>query len=292
MVTGANGHLGRRLATASADSHEVIAAVRSERARKVLLDAVDPGKSTVRIVDYGDADSLTAAAQGCDAIVHLVGIIKETSNNSYQRAHERASQALAQAAATAGVGKILYVSILGSAIESTNACFASKGRAERALLDGPVPALVIRVPMVLGEDDYASLALRKKALRAVTFEFRADSLEQPIYAGDVAAALLAALEAETGSEIIELAGPESLPRRELIRRAGRIVGHRPRIIDLPRGAGVVMAWLMETILPDPPVTRAMLGVLDHDDEIDPAPACERLGIGLTPLDEMLRRTLS
>jgi hypothetical protein len=35
----------------------------------------------------------------------------------------------------------------------------------------------------------------------------------------------------------------------------------------------------------------MLGVLDHDDRVDPAPACDRLGITLTPLDEALRRCL-
>ena len=33
----------------------------------------------------------------------------------------------------------------------------------------------------------------------------------------------------------------------------------------------------------------MLGVLDHDDDIDPRPACARLGLALTPLDETLRR---
>ena len=40
---------------------------------------------------------------------------------------------------------------------------------------------------------------------------------------------------------------------------------------------------------DPPVTRAMLGVLNHDDDVDPAEPCRRLGLELTPLDETLRR---
>ena len=49
------------------------------------------------------------------------------------------------------------------------------------------------------------------------------------------------------------------------------------------------AWLAERLLVDPPVTRAMLEVLDCDDRIDPTDACRRLGIELTSLDEMLRR---
>ena len=39
------------------------------------------------------------------------------------------------------------------------------------------------------------------------------------------------------------------------------------------------------------MTTAMLGVLEHDDQVDPAPACARLGIELTPLDETLKRTV-
>ena len=50
-----------------------------------------------------------------------------------------------------------------------------------------------------------------------------------------------------------------------------------------------MPSLAEKLLANPPLTRAMLGVLDHDDDIDPKPACDALGIQLTPLDETLLR---
>jgi hypothetical protein len=43
---------------------------------------------------------------------------------------------------------------------------------------------------------------------------------------------------------------------------------------------------------NPPVTRAMLEVLDHDDRIDPAVAAASLGIRLTGLDDTLRRCLA
>jgi hypothetical protein len=33
----------------------------------------------------------------------------------------------------------------------------------------------------------------------------------------------------------------------------------------------------------------MVGVLDHDDDVDSAGACERLGIRLTSLDQTLQR---
>jgi hypothetical protein len=51
-------------------------------------------------------------------------------------------------------------------------------------------------------------------------------------------------------------------------------------------------WLASRLAADPPLTPAMLGVLEHDDDIDPAPACRQLGIELTPLDAALRAALT
>jgi hypothetical protein len=49
---------------------------------------------------------------------------------------------------------------------------------------------------------------------------------------------------------------------------------------------------MEMLAPEPPLTRAMLGVLEHDDRIDPGPAASRLGLALTPLEATLRFTFA
>ena len=146
--------------------------------------------------------------------------------------------------------------------------------------------------MVLGEGDYASRALAKRARSAVGVQLRAGSLEQPIYAGDVVDAMVAGL-ALTGGEslALDLAGPESLSRRALTMRAAEILGTRTRVLSLPLSLGMAFAWVLERVSANPPVSRAMLGVLDHDDRIDPEPALGRLGIALTPLNEALSRCL-
>lgn len=287
LVTGANGHLGVRLLKRLAARHELIAAVRSERAKDNLLASVAEERLSVHVVDYTNAQSIAGPATGCDVIVHLVGIIKETANNSYAQAHEQASRALVDAASVAQVGKIIYVSILGSELDSANACLASRARAEQVFLNSSVSSLVVKVPMVLGEDDFASQALNRKAARHVNLELRASSLEQPIYAGDVIDALEAAAESDLAGNL-ELAGPECVTRRELIERAGRTRNNRPLVVSLPLAVGLLVAWSLELMVSNPPLTRAMLGVLDHDDKTDPAPACARLGIELTPLDETLK----
>jgi NADH dehydrogenase len=293
LVTGANGHLGRRLLRRLSGGCAVRAVVRSPRAAEAVRAVPAAPAPEVVVLDYRDEGSLASAACGCMHAVHLVGILKEGRASRYADAHEASCAALARAADAAGLGRIVYPSIVGSRPDAENPCLASKGRAERILLEARTPALVLRLPMVLGEGDLAAQTLRGEALARVTWLVRGGAcLEQPIYAGDVVEAIVRGLEAPSLDDaVLDLAGPESLPHRELVARAARLLGRHPRVLPLPRAAALAAAWLAERFLADPPLTPAMLGVLDRDDRIDPGPACERLGIALTPLDETLRRCL-
>ena len=282
LVTGANGHLGRRLlAAAAAKSWTTRAIVRSERAASQVA-----GHPDVRIVDYGDIAGLTDACANCDAIVHLVGIIKEGGGATYRSAHVEATQALVEAATNAAAQRIVYLSILGAEAGSRNGCLASKAEAEAILARGPIPSLVLRVPMVLGEGDYAATSLLKNARKSVAVTFRAGSMEQPIYAGDVVEAAFAGLAADAPTGVLELAGPQALPRSQLIEVASAV---GTRTVSLPVEIGYGLAALLGTFSRNPPLTADMLGVLDHDDDIDPEPAANALGIRLTGLTETLAR---
>ncbi len=293
LITGANGNLGRRLIASLAGRQSVRAVVRSERAARQLDDC--PGDVDVQIVDYLDLAAMAEAAQGCSGVVHLVGIIKESATSSFADAHESTTRVVVEAARQAGAERVVYLSILGSRPAATNPCLASKGRAEAIIEASGLSSLILRVPMVLGEGDYAARALQQRAHARWVFQFRAGSLEQPIYAGDVLTAILAGLglQGRAASGRYDLAGPESLSRRSLIHRAAEVLGKSPpRVISLPMGLGMLLAGLLEYFSDNPPVTRAMLGVLDHDDHIDPTASLSALGISLTSLNESLRLCLA
>ena len=294
LVTGANGQLGRRLIQRLAEAEpprRVHALVRSQRAADSLADIAGPAQAEVRIVDYADTAGITQSARGAAAAVHLLGILKQTRSNRYVDAHERPAEALAAAADAAGLRRVVLVSILGSRPDAANPCLASKGRAEAILLAAKTPCSVIRVPMVLGAGDPASQALRRQAeAGSVSLVRGGATLEQPIAADDVVAGIIAAL-AHTGDDdlCLDLAGPESLSHRALVERAAKLLGTTVRFRSLPAFAAHAFAAIAERLLAEPPVTRAMLGVLEHDDAIDPSAAAETLGISLTDLDETLQR---
>ena len=299
LVTGANGNLGRALirrlahGPGSTPQRSVRAIVRSERAAARVRAL--PEAPEVAVVDYGDVDALSVAATGCAAIVHLVGILKESSTTHYRDAHEGTAEALAAAARRAGCLRIVYLSILGASVDSPNACLASKARAETILLTPPLETTILRVPMVLGGDEPATWALRARArARIVPLVRGGASLEQPIDSADVVEAIASALARPAlAGQVLDLAGPESLSRRELIGRAAALAGAAPpRVVPIPLPWVRGFAALAGRFLANPPITPAMLGVLEHDDRVDPAPACRALGIELTPLDETLRRSLT
>ena len=104
-------------------------------------------------------------------------------------------------------------------------------------------------------------------------------------------AILSALSTPALEGCLDLAGPESLPRRELVARAAALLDRQPSIVPLPLPLVKLVAFASEFVLSSPPFTRPMLDVLEHDDAVDPEPACARLGIRLTPLETTLRRTI-
>jgi NADH dehydrogenase len=293
LVTGANGHLGSRLLRHLAAERGAVprALVRSRAAADSLANLAGAPQVEVWTADYSDAPALEQALEGCARVAHLAGILKETRSSRYVDAHERATAALLRAAERAGVRRIVYLSIVGAAPDSQNPCLASKGRAERILREGKVPSTVLRVPMVLGPGELAAFALRARARARFAWLVRGGaSLEQPLDAEDLVRGIVRALE-DPGDEhrAFDLVGPESLPRRELLARAAALLGTRPRVVPIPYAVASLAARVFETLSSNPPLTRAMLGVLEHDDRVDPAPACRALGLGLTPLDETLRR---
>ena len=290
LITGANGNLGQRLIRRLAADFLILAVVRSEHAKSNLMSVIaDLSGVEVQIVDYNDESTLADIAKNCTYAFHLVGVIKASRENTYENAHQGPCRALSIAAPQTNLESIVCLSLLGSDINAANACLASRGEAEHILMKGAVPAIVVRIPMVLGENDYASRSLRKKS--GLVFDFRSSSKEQPIYAGDVIEAMVQAMTI-TVSEIIELAGPESLTRALLIRRATGILGKHPIVISLPLAMGMLIAKLLEWILPVSPVTQDMMGILDHDDDIDAAKGSSHLGIQLTSLDDTLRKVVS
>ena len=299
LVTGANGNLGKKFILSKGEV-EVCALVRSKKAKDDLMSFVQANDiQDVQIVkcDYLNKQVIKELARSCSYMLHLVGIIKENKDNNFDLVHKQTTKALIASIKGSGIKKCCYISILGAKEDSKNSCFSSRGFAEKLFLDSNMPSLILQVPMVLGEGDYACEALKKNALSRINFTFRKHSLEQPIYAEDIIDVINVDINRtlkgnHSPSGIKALAGPTSLTREKLIMKVAKQLGANVKVLSLPLFLGYILARISEMLFSHPPITRAMLGVLDHDDDIDPLPSSKELGVNLTALDKMLDATMS
>ena len=293
IITGANGNLGKRLIDelTRESNCRVKGIVRSQRAANVLsnlpLTSQQRSRLEVSICDYTNTDDLSDAFKGYSNLIHLVGILKQTRLSSYKDAHERSCQAVLEASGRSTISHIVYLSIVGSSSDSRNLCLASKGNAEKILERASADFCVLRVPMVLGEGDYASKALFYRAIKPVSFTFRSSSLEQPIYAGDVLKAIRSVIRKKVVGSF-DLAGPTSLSRKALLHKSSELLGRSTRVVSIPISVGLLLGKVCESIMANPPVTEAMMGVLDHDDSTETKDTMDQIGLEkLTSLESML-----
>lgn len=292
LVTGGNGQIAQQLyALLASRGIPGRAVVRSERAAKQVSALPDGVRPKIEILDYRDTAALTKAAAGCRAIVHLVGILKEGADTKYADAHENTCTAVAAAAAEMKLDRIVYLSIFGSRPDASNACLASKGRAESILQQSGVATTVLKVPMVVGPDDPASRALRGQATKTlIPLIGGGHTIQQPLDIQDLLAALVASVEhTSSTSHALNFGGPEALAHRELVARSGALYGTEMRFFSIPVAAMQGLATIFELTQKNPAITRAMLGVLQHDDRIDNSDAIAALGVTLSPLQTTLER---
>ena len=114
-------------------------------------------------------------------------------------------------------------------------------------------------------------------------------MQQPIDSEDVLLAVRKCLEKNEGqNQFIDLGGPERLTHRDLITRVASLHGRKPFIVPIPMWLARGFARSLEKLLSNPPVTVAMLEVLQHDDRVDEARSCETIGMTLKPLDSTLK----
>ncbi len=254
LVTGATGYLGGRLVPRLLDAgHEVRCLSRS--AQK-LRDV--PWASSVEVVegDAADPAALDEALRDVDAAYYLIHAIG--SGPSFADADRRSATAMADAAARAGVGRIVYLGGLLPTDGQASPHLASRAEVGQILLDGPVPAVVLQAGVVLGSGSASFEMLRylTERLPVMVTPRWVDSRVQPIAVEDVLRYLVAALDLPAGTNRrFDVGGPDVLTYREMMQRYAKVAGLGRRVVvPVP----VLTPWLSsQWVNVVTPVPRAM-----------------------------------
>ena len=183
--------------------------------------------------DVLDLESLKAACAGCEVVYYLVHSMI-AQKGRFVEADRAAARNMAQAAAAAGVKRIIYLGGLAEARHGKlSKHLSSRIEVAEILQSGPVPATDLRAPMILGSGSASFEILRNlvEHLPAMTTPRWVRSLNQPIAVRNVVAYLVGCLEhPETAGQTYDIGGPDILTYEQLLQIYAEEAGLRKRVI--------------------------------------------------------------
>jgi NADH dehydrogenase len=237
--------------------------------------------------DVSNANSLRAAADGCDAVLHIAGIAAEhPPDTTFEKINVGGTRNMLAEAARAQVRRFVFVSSLG-ADHGTSAYHRSKLEAERLVQTSPLAWTIVRPGSVYGPGDEVISFLLKliRALPVVTVIDDGNQPFQPIFYEDLGRALAEVLEHELASQTLEVGGAETTSMNDLLDRLGKITGREPRaVVSVPSTLASIASKLV-----DLPIDDTKLAMLREENVIGGTNALtEVLHLTPTPLDDGLR----
>ena len=245
--------------------------------------------------DVAKDEGLSGCADGCDAILHVVGVVAAPLDGpSLEEINVEGTQRMLREAIAAGTApKFVFVSSLG-ADRGESDYHRSKRQAEALVRDYPGEWVIVRPGNVYGPgDDEISLLLRMvRTMPVIPVIGGGDAKFQPIYAGDLGKALALAVERKDVVErALDVAGIEETSQNDLLDRFARITDREPARVGVPDFLTSIGISIAERVGVPVPFHEAQLVMLREGNSI-PADRMNALtevfGITPTPLDEGLR----
>jgi uncharacterized protein YbjT (DUF2867 family) len=286
-VFGGSGFIGRYVVKRLAHKGFVVrVAVRDTEGALFLKPMGAVGQVVPLYASLTNQATIHRAVDGADLVVNTVGILAERRSGDFHRIHGEGAGLIGRYSSQTGVGRVVHISAIGADPNGASRYAASKGIGEASLRAAFPNVTILRPSLVFGPEDhlfnrFAGMARVLPFMPVICGETRF----QPVYVGDVADAVMAALaRVDTAGAIFELGGPRVWPFRELLAYILTETGRRRPMVDIPLWLARLQASFME-LVPGKPLTRDQLLMLQRDNLVGPdMPGLNELGVVPTPVE--------
>lgn len=288
FVTGATGFIGRAVVERLLGrGWTVRALVRPGSERKLPRhDRVEACPGDVR----GEAQ-LLAAARGASAAVHLVGILRETPDDTFDEVHVGGTENVIRACRAGRLERLVHMSALGVARGPEVAYLATKRRAESRVRNSGLDWTILRPSVVHGPTGDFMIQMARMVARPgpVPLVGTGRAELQPVWVEDLAELVARILERPVAAgRIVEVGGPEVLLLREFYQILSRVLlGRRTWLLPVPTLLVKAGARLARAVLRDPPITPDELRMLLEARPCSIRPLAEHFDLEPAPFEETL-----
>jgi NADH dehydrogenase len=294
-IFGGSGFVGRYIARRMAlEGWRVRVAVRTVNEAMFVRPYGVVGQVEPIFCNIRDDASVAAATEGADAVVNCVGLLDEVGKNTFDAVHADGAGRIARIAAELNVARLVHISAIGADEYAPSAYSRTKAAGEAAVTQNFSGAVILRPSIVFGpEDTFFNRFAGMSRFGPILPIIGANTLFQPVYVDDVAAAAAKAVIGEVDAGVYELGGPDVHSMRGLIQKMLTVVRRRKLVVNIPFGIARMMAWgfgigrTLSLGLVKGPITADQVKSLTVDNVVTDTNGLDTLGIQPTSLDAVL-----
>lgn len=301
VVFGGSGFIGKQVVRALAKrGARVRVAMRHPHLGNELRVMGDVGQIQIVQANVRFPDSIDAALEGADAVVNLVAVLHDNGKQGFEALHVDAARAIAEAAAKSGIKRVVHFSALGAAPKGARYA-RTKYAGERAVQEAVPTATILRPSIVFGPEDHffnrfgqmAQTASAVAPFGALPLIGGGKTRFQPVFVGDVADAVCAALETrDAQGRVYELGGPRVYTFRQLMEFVRAATDRRVWLASIPffiaHPLGLLLGGLFSLIpFADAPLTGDQVTMLKRDNVVGADPGAGTIqDLGVTSLESI------
>ena len=282
-IFGGSGFLGRHTVRALARAGWRIRVATRHPARGFFLRPLGTvGQIDFVKCDVADADNVAAAVMGANAVINLTGILFQ-KGQTFEDVQAEGAANIAKAAAAAGVRALVHVSAIGADAQSGSEYATTKAQGEQAVRTAFPDAVILRPSIIFGPEDgfFNKFAGMARFLPMLPLVGGGHTRFQPVFVGDVAAAIVQALSSPSArGRTFELGGPSIYSFKELLQMILRETGRKRLLVPLPFALASLKAAFLQ-LLPNPILTMDQVKLLKTDNVVAPT-AAGLADLGITP----------
>jgi uncharacterized protein YbjT (DUF2867 family) len=292
-VFGGSGFLGRHVVRALAKAgYRVRVAVRRPDLAGFLQPLGRVGQIHAVQANLRYPASVEAAARDADVVINLVGILFERGKQRFDAVQAFGAEAVALAAAAVGA-RLVHVSAIGANEHSASRYARSKAMGEKLVLAAVPSATILRPSVLFGQEDdffnkFAAIARLSPALPLIG---GGHTRFQPVFAGDVARAVVAAIEGRVEEgKTYELGGPEVRTFKQLMQFMLAIIERKRLLVPIPFALAKLQASLLQ-LMPTPLLTPDQVELLRGDSIVSDAAMREGRTLAALGIDPVAMETV-